>query len=82
MVLKKFTVCSIVLLGLMTVAQVFAQTNPIFLQLGQAKGALYKPDSGPAARWDCGYASRIQLHEQHRLPRVLKKRLPGPLYEF
>ncbi len=25
----------------------FAQTNPIFLQLGQAKGALYKPDSGP-----------------------------------
>src|SRR6201988_4766684 len=25
-----------------------AQTNPIFLQLGQAKGALYKPDSGPA----------------------------------
>ena len=48
MVLKKFTVCSIVLLGLMTVAQVFAQTNPIFLQLGQAKGALYKPDSGPS----------------------------------
>jgi hypothetical protein len=26
----------------------FAQTNPIFVQLGQAKGALYKPDSGPA----------------------------------
>src|SRR5215510_2450180 len=25
-----------------------AQTNPTFLQLGQAKGALYKPDSGPA----------------------------------
>ena len=47
MTLKKFTVCSIVVLGLMTVAQVFAQTNPIFLQLGQAKGALYKPDSGP-----------------------------------
>ncbi len=29
-------------------AQAFAQSNPIFLQLGQAKGALYKPDSGPA----------------------------------
>jgi hypothetical protein len=26
----------------------FAQTNPVFMQLGQAKGALYKPDSGPA----------------------------------
>src|SRR5215472_4880998 len=25
----------------------FAQTNPVFVQLGQAKGALYKPDSGP-----------------------------------
>jgi hypothetical protein len=25
-----------------------AQTNPVFIQLGQAKGALYKPDSGPA----------------------------------
>src|SRR5215510_10041269 len=24
-----------------------AQTNPVFIQLGQAKGALYKPDSGP-----------------------------------
>ena len=24
-----------------------AQTNPVFVQLGQAKGALYKPDSGP-----------------------------------
>ena len=24
-----------------------AQTNPIFVPLGQAKGALYKPDSGP-----------------------------------
>ncbi len=29
-------------------SQAIAQTNPIFLQLGQAKGALYKPDSGPA----------------------------------
>jgi hypothetical protein len=30
-----------------------AQTNPTFLQLGQAKGALYKPDSGPrASRWN------------------------------
>src|SRR6266498_5177452 len=26
----------------------FAQSNPIFIQLGQAKGALYKADSGPA----------------------------------
>ena len=25
----------------------FAQSNPVFVQLGQAKGAVYKPDSGP-----------------------------------
>ena len=25
-----------------------AQSNPIYVPLGQAKGALYKPDSGPA----------------------------------
>jgi hypothetical protein len=24
-----------------------AQGNPVFVQLGQAKGAVYKPDSGP-----------------------------------
>ena len=24
----------------------FAQTTPVFVQLGQAKGAVYKPDSG------------------------------------
>ena len=29
------------------ISWLFAQTNPIFVQLGQAKGALYKPDSGP-----------------------------------
>ena len=28
----------------------FGQSSPTFLQLGQAKGALYKPDSGPAPR--------------------------------
>ena len=27
-----------------------AQTNPIFMQLGRAKSALYKPDSGPEPR--------------------------------
>src|SRR5262245_48803323 len=27
-----------------------AQTHPVFIQLSQAKGALYKPDSGPAPR--------------------------------
>jgi pimeloyl-ACP methyl ester carboxylesterase len=26
----------------------FAQSNPLYIQLGPAKGALYKPDSGPA----------------------------------
>ena len=32
----------------LSLSQLFAQTNPVFLQLGQAKGALYKPDSGPS----------------------------------
>ncbi len=45
-------ILSIVVVLSLTVAfdisRSFAQTNPIFLQLGQAKGALYKPDSGPA----------------------------------
>src|ERR1044071_3010931 len=36
------------LVGIITAPHAIAQTNPIFLQLGQAKGALYKPDSGPA----------------------------------
>jgi hypothetical protein len=36
------------LIWLVTQSPASAQTNPIFLQLGQAKGALYKPDSGPA----------------------------------
>jgi hypothetical protein len=30
------------------VSRSFAQSNPVFIQLGNAKGALYKPDSGPA----------------------------------
>jgi hypothetical protein len=31
-----------------SVSNSFAQSNPTFVQLGQAKGALYKPDAGPA----------------------------------
>ncbi len=31
-------------------ATTIAQSNPIFLQLGRAKGALYKPDAGPEPR--------------------------------
>jgi hypothetical protein len=41
---------SAIMLSLMLVAAVspsFAQSNPVFVQLGQAKGAVYKPDSGP-----------------------------------
>jgi hypothetical protein len=30
-----------------TVSMSYAQSNPVFVQLGQAKGAVYKPDSGP-----------------------------------
>ena len=47
---KKMFWLSAVMLSLTLVAVVstsFAQTNPVFVQLGQAKGAVYKPDSGP-----------------------------------
>ncbi|HYQ97235.1 MAG TPA: hypothetical protein VEO92_02620 [Candidatus Nitrosocosmicus sp.] len=47
---KKMYWLSAVMLSLTLVALVstpFAQTNPVFVQLGQAKGAVYKPDSGP-----------------------------------
>ena len=41
---------STIMFSLMLVAAIspaFAQSNPVFVQLGQAKGAVYKPDSGP-----------------------------------
>ena len=47
---KKMFWLSAVMLSLTLVTVVsssFAQTNPVFVQLGQAKGAVYKPDSGP-----------------------------------
>ena len=48
-IMKVIIVFAVALLaGVITASQATAQTNPIFLQLGQAKGALYKPDSGPA----------------------------------
>lgn len=37
-------------LFLINAAAVQAQSNPTFAQLGRAKGALYKPDSGPEPR--------------------------------
>jgi hypothetical protein len=46
--LKEMFSLSAVMLCLTLMAVVsFAQTNPVFVQLGQAKGAVYKPDSGP-----------------------------------
>jgi len=47
---KKMFWLSAVMLSLTfltVVSSSFAQTNPVFVQLGQAKGAVYKPDSGP-----------------------------------
>ena len=44
LLLLLIVLCVVVALGF---ARSFAQTNPTFVQLGQAKGALYKPDSGP-----------------------------------
>jgi hypothetical protein len=41
--LSMLTMLSLVATG----SRSLAQTNPVFIQLGQAKGALYKPDSGP-----------------------------------
>ena len=50
---KKDVLVSAIMLNLTLVAAVspsFAQTNPVFVQLGQAKGAVYKPDSGPQSQ--------------------------------
>src|ERR1700754_590270 len=44
LLLLQIILCATVGFGL---SSSFAQTNPIFVPLGQAKGALYKPDSGP-----------------------------------
>jgi hypothetical protein len=43
-----FSILVMLILTLVAPIPSFSQSNPIFLQLGQAKGALYKPDSGPA----------------------------------
>ena len=40
------TIIILCLLNVSFAAQSSAQSNPIFLQLGRAKGALYKPDTG------------------------------------
>ena len=73
LLLLQIILCSTVGVGL---SSSFAQTNPIFVQLGQAKGALYKPDSGPTpASRHHRHASRIELHEQYRLQRILEKRI-------
>jgi hypothetical protein len=57
--MKTKTMLLIVIVFSLTVVGIsrsFAQTDPVFVQLGQAKGALYKPDSGPPptlASWSC-----------------------------
>jgi hypothetical protein len=40
-------VATLSLIWLGPLSSLLAQTNPVFIQLGQAKGALYEPDSGP-----------------------------------
>ena len=54
----------------------FAQTNPVFVQLGQAKGALYKPDSGPPPR-----VGIVVMHREY-LQRIFKQRVYGSLHEL
>jgi hypothetical protein len=41
------TVLTLSLTVILGVSRSSAQSNPVFIQLGNAKGALYKPDSGP-----------------------------------
>jgi hypothetical protein len=50
--LKRALIATILisLLAIIPTTPTIAQSNPIFLQLGRAKGALYKPDSGPEPR--------------------------------
>lgn len=51
-----------------------AQSNPIFVQLGQAKGALYKPDRGPAPRVAILIAHRAGNFMNHPGTRELSRR--------
>ena len=43
---RRIAMCSLFLYASAVVA--FAQSNPVFVQFRPAKGALYKPDTGPA----------------------------------
>jgi hypothetical protein len=44
---KMFWLSAVMILAFVAVVSTsFAQTTPVFVQLGQAKGAVYKPDSG------------------------------------
>ena len=60
-----------------------AQSNPIFMQLGRAKSALYKPDSGPEP-----HVGIIVMHresnypQQCRLWRIRQARFHGLVHEL
>ena len=61
----------------------FAQTNPVFVQLGQAKGAVYKPDSGPQLQIgilvmhrEANYMNNIACREFSRRGFVVLHELP------
>src|SRR5688572_3176263 len=41
---RRIAICALFLCA--STATLFAQSNPVFVQFGPAKGALYKPDAG------------------------------------
>jgi len=63
--------------------QSMAQSNPTFMQLGRAKSALYKPDSGPEP-----HVGIIVMHRESnclnnvRLRRICQARLHGLMHEL
>lgn len=64
-------------------ARSWAQSGPTFVQLGRAKGALYKPDSGPEPHVGIiVMASRSKLYEPCRLRRICQERFHGSLHEL
>src|SRR5262245_13872197 len=66
-------IISLLLLSIMA-AVANAQSNPVYVQLGPAKGALYKPDEGPAPRVGILIAHRSGNFMSHIGNRELARR--------
>ena len=55
----------LMLFGLLFASAAQAQSNPAYIQLGQAKGVLYKPDAGPAPHVGIVLIHRVANYLSH-----------------